>query len=110
MSVHTSKHQIIELEGQPVFALLPYNDYIAMLEQNDEGITIPHEVVGLSLKYSFVRAWREYLGLTQQEMASRMKISQPAYSKLEDKNATPRFATLKRIADAMGLDVRQLDI
>jgi len=35
---------------------------------------IPHEVVGLTVKkgYTLVRAWREYLRLTQAEVAERM--------------------------------------
>jgi predicted transcriptional regulator len=48
--------------------------------QVPQGDAIPHEVVGLTVKkgYTLVRAWREYLRLTQAEVAERMGISQAA--------------------------------
>ena len=38
-----------------------------------QGDAIPHEVVGLTVKkgYTLVRAWQEYLMLTQAEVAER---------------------------------------
>ncbi len=48
MSILT-KAQIIEKNGKPVFAVIPYEDYLALLpEESDQ--TIPHEVVGLVIK------------------------------------------------------------
>lgn len=49
------------------------------------GDAIPHEVVGLTIKRgcTLARAWWEYLGLTQQEVAGRMGITQTALSQME---------------------------
>ena len=76
----------------------------------DEEVTFPHEVVALEdeLDCSLVRAWREHLGLTQAEVARRMGVSRPAYAQMEAKGSTPRVATLKRIAGAMGVEWEQL--
>lgn len=76
----------------------------------DEEVVLPHEVVKMSTigGLSLIRAWREYLGLTQDEVARRIGISQPAYAKIEAKKSGTRVATCKRIADAMGIEWEQL--
>lgn len=78
--------------------------------RSDHEVTLPHEVVKMSTLggLSLIRAWREHLGLTQEEVARRMGISQPAYAKLEGKSAQPRVATCKRIAEALGVEWKQL--
>jgi len=48
MSILT-KVQIIEKNGKPIFAVIPYEDYIALLPETNRE-TIPHEVVGLVIK------------------------------------------------------------
>jgi len=80
------------------------------LARPDEEVTLPHEVVKMSALggMSLIRAWREHLGLTQEEVAGRMGITQPAYAKLEGGKARPRIATCKRLAAAMGVEWEQL--
>jgi len=56
---------------------------------------------------SKARAWREYLGLSQQVIAERMEISQAALSQIEN-SKRPRRATLIRLADALGVSLEQL--
>jgi predicted transcriptional regulator len=74
----------------------------------DEEVTIPHEVVVRFLEgeVSLIRAWREHLELSQRDVA--LRISQPAYSKMEARGAAPRVATLKKIASALGVEWEQL--
>ncbi len=113
MNAHTS-HQIITQNGKPVFAVIPYDEYMELMEhaggRPDHEVTLPHEVVKMTTLggLSLIRAWREHLGLTQEEVARRMGISQPAYAKLEGKSAQPRVATCKRIAEALGVEWEQL--
>ena len=75
-----------------------------------EGDAVPLEVMRLAVVDGLTlrRAWREYLGLTQAEVAGRMGITQPALSQLEAASARPRRATLKRLAEALGVSVEQL--
>ena len=75
-----------------------------------EGDAIPHEVVGLTIKKgnTIVHAWREYLRLTQTEVAERMVITQAALSQMGAGRKRLRKATLKKLAAAMGIDVEQL--
>ncbi|MDR2013889.1 MAG: helix-turn-helix domain-containing protein [Rhodanobacter sp.] len=73
-----------------------------------EGL-IPHEVVSATVdRASPMKAWREYLRLTQAEVAKRMGVTQAAYAQTEVA-ARPRKATLARVAAALRLTVEQLD-
>ena len=56
-----------------------------------------------------LRAWREHLALTQDEVAARAGMKQPALARLERGESTPRTATLRRLAEAMGLSLAQLE-
>ena len=105
--------QIIEQNGRPVFAVIPWQEYCELTRcaQSEENDTwLPHEVVravtinGISL----IRAWREYLGMTQVELAEKCGMSQPALARLEKTGANPRIATLKKIGKAMSIELEQL--
>jgi len=54
-----------------------------------------------------LQAWREYLMLTQTDMAERMGISQSGYAQIEAAKR-PRKATLQKAADALGITLEQL--
>ena len=115
MKTHTN-YQTIKVEGKPAFVLVPWADFEKLrpqLEKEKEAENgIPHEVVGAMLlhNHSSIRAWREHLGLTQQELANRLEVSQAAVAKLERPEARPRKATLKKVAAALGLSLEQLDV
>jgi transcriptional regulator with XRE-family HTH domain len=55
-----------------------------------------------------IRAWREYLQLTQADMAERLGISQSAYAQQEVVDR-PRKATREKIAKAMKIAADLLD-
>jgi transcriptional regulator with XRE-family HTH domain len=56
-----------------------------------------------------IKAWREHIGITQGELARRMGVSQAAVAKLEKPDANPRDATLKKVAEALGISPAQLE-
>jgi DNA-binding XRE family transcriptional regulator len=111
MNGHT-EHQIIKApDGSPLYVLIPWEEYEEKFEgRPDEEVFLPHEVVVLHVQgeMTLIRAWREHLGLTQREVAKSMGISQAAYAKMEAPGSTPRVATLKKIAAAMGVEWEQL--
>lgn len=75
-----------------------------------ENHLIPHEVVSLIVDGALpVRAWRERLNLTQDEVAKRMGISQPAFAQQEN-DAKPCKATREKIATAFGINADQLEL
>ena len=106
-------HQIIEYDGKPAFAVVPYDQFEKLAAQyvpDASDVSFPHEVVKANINGdSLVKAWREYLGLTQQQLADRLGISQPAMARLEKPDAKLRRSTLKKIATALDLVVEQLE-
>jgi DNA-binding XRE family transcriptional regulator len=113
MSTPTN-HQILIHNGKPAFAVIPYVEYLKLMEQSegrpDEEVTLPHEVVKMSTLggMTLIRAWREYLELTQEEVARRMGITQSAYAKIEGGKTQPRMTTCKRLAAALHVEWEQL--
>ena len=71
---------------------------------------IPNKVVNLALDkgISAARAWREYLELTQADVAERIGVSQSAYAQLEAKK-TLRQSSREKIAMALDIKSDQLD-
>ena len=100
--------QFIEQSGKPIFAVIPYEEYLKLLPPEES--TIPHEVVGLVIKkgMNLAKAWRTYLRMTQAEVAKKAGISQAALSQMEKSENDLRTATLEKLATAMALSVEQL--
>ena len=82
MSAHTDIQTIKGADGQPAFVVVPYAEYMRRFA-HEEGL-IPHEVVSATVDgVSPMKAWREYLGLTQASVAERLGVSQAAYAQTE---------------------------
>jgi len=97
--------------GTPAFAVLPWDAYISLMAgQEKKPPGIPADVVDFALDHqcSAARAWREYLQLTQTQVANAMGITQGAYAQLERKSSI-RPSSRERIATALGLDASQFD-
>ncbi len=101
--------QIIEQNGHPAFAVIPYAEYLYFF-QDENNTTIPHEVVGIIAQEgcNLLRAWRKHLKLKQGDVAKKAGITQSALSQMELSDAVKRSATLEKLAAAMGLSVDQL--
>ena len=100
--------QIIEHQGVPLFAVVPYGEYLQLTGKH----TIPHEIVRHVVRegISLIKAWREHLGLTQTKVADKMGIKQATLARMEKTNSKPHQATLESLAEAMDLHVDQLKI
>jgi len=118
MSAHTDIQIINQPNGIPAFAVIPWAKYLAhyrtepvATRQYDEDEYVPHEVVGYMVKEqcSPIVAWRKHLGLTQTEVAARIGITQAAYAQQETAKK-PRKATREKIARALGISPKQLDL
>lgn len=99
--------------GLPAFAVIPYDEYRRLFEPApvaDKGGYVPQEVVDMYFdnQWSALRAWREYLGLTQAEVAARLGVSQAAYSKQEGRKAL-RQSSREKLASVLGITAEQLD-
>lgn len=109
MNIHIS-HQTIYENGKPAFAVIPYEEFLKICPEAKEETNIPHEVVKRIIKndMSFIRAWRVYLGLTQEELARRLNITQAALSQMEQAKTKLRKSTLEKLAKALGIQAEQL--
>lgn len=119
--------QIIERNGKPEWAVLPYEEYLRLVEQAEllEDIRdfdeinnaiergkeelIPAEVVNAILDgKNPIKVWREHRSLTQQELADRVGISKPYLSQLETGKRTGTTDVLAAIAEALDVSLEQV--
>ena len=108
MNARTEFQIILGKDGKPAFVVVPFEEFEKM-KSTPNASTVPNHVVNLSFDKNLtpMAAWREHLGLTQVQVASRMNITQAAYAQME-RVKKPRRATLQKVADALGLNVEQL--
>jgi DNA-binding XRE family transcriptional regulator len=119
--------QVIEKDGKPEWAIIPYETYIKLVEEAEmlqdirdydsvkaaiergEEELIPGEVVYAILDgENPIKVWREYRGLSQQQVANMIGISTSYLSQIEAGKRTGSTEVLKTIAKA--LDVTLDDI
>ncbi|MBN4075272.1 MAG: transcriptional regulator [SAR86 cluster bacterium] len=111
MNRHTNI-QIIEQDGKPAFAVVPYDEWEKLINDPKKADTIPHDVMGFIIKdgVSPIDAWRRYKKITQTELGSKMGgLSQSAISQLL-KSDRPQKKTLERAAKALNINPKQLKI
>ena len=79
----------------------------SLKEQNDY---VPHEVARRVLveNCSAARSWREFLGKTTEEIASRIGISEAEYVQWEALPKLTRRSLREKIAQALGIRHEQL--
>jgi len=104
-----SYQTIKDASGAIQYVVVPYADFLRL--NSSVETAVPNEVVERAImsKLTPIRAWREHLGLTQSEVAARMEISQAALAQIESPEARPRKSTLRRVAQALGIQLEQLD-
>jgi len=105
--------RITEEKGRR-YAMIPLERFTELMDRAGaaDALTLPHEVAArhLAEDVSLLRAWREYLNLTQADLAAQMGVSQAQIAQWERPGARPRHATYKKLAAALGLHVTQLTL
>ncbi|ELY3413888.1 helix-turn-helix transcriptional regulator [Cronobacter sakazakii] len=116
---------IHDKEGKPEYVVIPFELYLSLLtqlednetllplpfEMSDENdVTVPHEVVGISVEQnvSLQAAWRIWRGLSQQDVAEKLGISQSAVSQLESPDSRPQKRTREKLAALYDCQPEQL--
>ena len=119
--------QLIERDGKPEWAVLPYEEYLALLEQAEEleyirdydaakaelergdDELIPAEVVFAILDgENPVKVWREFRGLTQQQLADAARISKPYLSQIETGKRKGGTDILSALAKALKVTLEEV--
>ncbi len=113
-------YQVIHENGQPKYAVVPYEDFLDLLETLEASKhykpksknNVPHDVAMsvLTENISAIKAWRQYKKYTQSALAKKLDITQAALAQLENKPGPLRESTLTRVAKALGIKREQLDI
>jgi DNA-binding XRE family transcriptional regulator len=121
------KAQIIQKNGKPEYAVIPYADYLRLLEAFEDKadaavvaefheayragreFLVPAEILRRELAgESPIRLWRDHRGLTQQELADRAGISKPYLSQIESGKRQGTVETLVAIARALDVPLEVL--
>ena len=119
--------QIIEKDGRPEWAVLPYDEYerlraaMEMLQDIQaydearqalvagEEELIPAEIADRLIDGANpIRVWRDYRGLTQAELAERAQISAAYLSQLEAGKRAGTTEVLGRVASGLQVTVDDL--
>jgi len=119
----SAKLQIIERDGEPEYAVIPYADFQEMSRLSeamrdiqaydgalaDPGETVPHEAMRRLIEgESPIRVWREFRDLTQTVLAERTGIDKTYLSQLETGRKAGSIAVLKRLAKVLSVDIDDL--
>ena len=116
--------QIIEKNGQPEWAVVPYEEYQRLVAEaemlqdvrdydevklamaNGEEELIPGEVTYALLDgENPIRVWRQYRGFTQQQVADKARISKPYLSQIESGQRKGTTEVLAAIARALNVSL-----
>ena len=119
--------QIIEKNGKPEWAVIPFSEYEKLREaledsedikdietnlkaiQEGKELTVPGEVTFAILAGTNpIRAWREYKRIKMIELAGKVGISSAYLSQIENGKRNPTIDTLKSIAKELKIDIDML--
>ena len=118
------KAQIIEKDSEPEWAVVPYAEYLRLVEARemlddinaydeamaaDEEETLPHEMVRRLVEGEPpVRVWREHRGMTQRELAERIGIQKAYLSQIESGRRMGSVKVLANLAETLEVAIEDL--
>jgi len=120
--------QIIERDGKPEYAVVPYSEYLEMLAIIDdaqdladaeaaikelaagEDEAIPGDVAErlISGNEHPLKVWREFRGLTQETLGNAAGVGKSYISQIENTGKTASTKVLKALAQALKVEMDDL--
>jgi DNA-binding XRE family transcriptional regulator len=116
----SNKH-ILEYHGKPAFVVIPFNEYQKLIEFKNQYMTdeelyievlnkkdeyFPEELVQKILNGSNpIKTYREYRGLSQEELALSIGKSKQYISALEKGERNGTITTFKKLSKALDIDM-----
>lgn len=117
------KVQMIEKDGQPEWAVIPYQEYQQLLELKEEfediqefdaALAIPQEKIPVEWVDRLLNGehpisiWREYRGLTQQQLAAHCAVNIDYIEQIEMRQCQPSLMVLRKMAQVLKVDIEDL--
>jgi len=123
-----SQIQIIEKDGKPEYAVVPFKDYQRLLElaedaediaaadaakaelDRGEDEMIPSEIARhlIDGEEHPLKIWREYRGLTQEALAKQVESTKSYISQIEAGKKSGSVVLIKRLATSLNVDMDDL--
>lgn len=118
-----SNIQIIERDGQPEYAVVPFAEFERMRRlaeeaedlraydaaMSDDGEVLPHEVVRRLVEGDApLRVWREFRGMTQSELAQRAGVDKTYVSQIESGRKSGSVKVINQLAEVLGVTLDDL--
>jgi DNA-binding XRE family transcriptional regulator len=119
--------QVIKKGNKPEWAVLPYDTYLQLVEKAEmlqdiqdydsakaaltrgDDELIPSELVyAILYGENAIKVWREYRGMSQQEVAESAGISVPYLSQLETNKRTGSLQVLSAVAKALEVPLENI--
>lgn len=119
--------QVINQNGKPEYAVLPYTDYLVLVEQaemlddiesyddvkksiakGDEELISAAVINALADGENPIKVWREFRQLTQQQVAQKVGISVPFISQLETEKRNASADVMRKLASLLKVDIEDL--
>lgn len=98
------KVQVITRDGEPEYAVLPWADYLALLQASDHAAQVPETVAdAVKPALSELTRLREAKGLSLQELARSVGISPHYLGMIESAERQPDAAIKRALAWALGI-------
>jgi ribosome-binding protein aMBF1 (putative translation factor) len=120
--------QVIERDGKPEWAVLPYEEYERLLEEAEmlqdiraydqakQALAEGEELVPSEVAYAImdgenpIRIWRQHRGLTQTQLAQAAGIRVSHLERIESGTCQATTVTLSAIAKSLKLDLDDLSL
>ncbi len=107
---------ITDEKGVKTHVMMPLDEFESLIDNrdfdaaiNDDGEVLSDELVTRLLNGdNKIKVWRNYRGLTQQQVADIAEISIPYLSMLESGKRAGNIDTLKKLADVLTVDMEDL--
>jgi DNA-binding XRE family transcriptional regulator len=119
----TAQVQLIERDGKPEYAVIPFRDFEELtrladamrdIESYDAALADPGEAVPHALMRRLIdgesplKVWREHRGLSQAALAECAGVDKTQLSQMETGRKGGSVQVYRRLADALGVDIDDL--
>lgn len=115
----TSKNRYVIENGEPIYVMVPVDEYEKLIKadmvkhavmqiDSKEDDFVDANDVALQIAGDRISRARKNAGLTQLQLAKKLRIPQSQISRIERNPNHTTIRTLKRVAKALNVDVRSL--